>query len=352
MPTMTEPIDGVTVGADTHADTHVGAVLDGLGRVLGTEEFAASPAGYEAFHSWSATFGPIVAAGIEGTGSWGLGLARHLAAEGVECVEVNRPNRQHRRRHGKSDTADAIAAARAVQSEQATGKPRGHHGNAESLRMIRVADRSAVKARTQAINQLRSLISTGPDELTSALKTKTRKAMIETAANFRPAPGRCDPITTAKLAMRSLARRVQQLDTEITELRVARDVLVEQTAPRELLNEPGVGPGVAADLIITIGDNPERVSSEQAFAALCGVSPVDCSSGRNQRHRLNRGGDRQANSALWRIVLVRLSWDQETRDYMARQLAAGKTKREAIRNLKRYVARQIWRILQHHPLTT
>ncbi len=352
MPTMTEPDNGVTVGADTHADTHVGAVLDPLGRLLATNEFAADQAGYEAFHAWSATFGPITAAGIEGTGSWGSGLARHLTAQGVKCVEVNRPNRQHRRRHGKSDTADAIAAARAVQSQEATGAPRGHNGNAESLRMIRVADRSAVKARTQAINQLRSLISTGPDELTATLKPKTGRAIVETAASFRPAAHRSDPITTAKLAMRSLARRIQQLDTEIVELRAARDTLVEQTAPPELLDEPGIGSSVAADLIITIGDNPGRLTSEQAFAALCGTSPVDCSSGRNQRHRLNRGGDRQANSALWRIVLVRLAWHQPTRDYMERQLAAGKTKREAIRQLKRYIARHIYRLLQQHPLTT
>lgn len=352
MPTMTEPERGVTVGADTHADTHVGAVLDPLGRLLGTKEFPADHSGYEAFHAWSRSFGPITAAGIEGTGSWGSGLARHLAAKGVACVEVNRPNRQHRRRHGKSDTADAIAAARAVQSQQATGTPRGHNGHAESLRMIRVADRSAVKARTQAINQLRSLISTGPEELAGSLKGLTRKAIIKTAANYRPATGSYDPITTAKLAMRSLARRIQQLDIEIAELRVARDAVVKQTAPKELLDEPGIGASVAADLIIAIGDNPGRLASEQAFAALCGVSPVDCSSGRNQRHRLNRGGDRQANNALWRIVLVRLAWHQPTRDYMDRQLARRKTKREAIRQLKRYIARHIYRLLQQHPLTT
>lgn len=352
MPTMTEPGRGVTLGIDTHADNHVGAVLDPLGRILATEEFTANTDGYEALLAWSSGFGPINAAGIEGTGSWGSGLARYLANQGVKCVEVNRPNRQHRRRHGKSDTADAVAAARAVQSEQATGLPRGHNGNAESLRMLRVADRSAVKARTQAINQLRSLISTGPEELTATLKPLTRKEIVATASSYRPACDRYDPVTTTKIAMRSLARRIQQLDTEVQQLRITRDALVEQSAPAELLDQPGIGNAVAADIIITIGDNPQRLASEQAFAALCGASPVDCSSGRSQRHRLNRGGDRQANNALWRIVMVRLACHQPTRDYMDRQLANGKTKREAIRQLKRYVARHIWRTLQQHPLTT
>ena len=352
MRTMTELDGGVTVGADTHADIHVGAVLDPLGRVLGTEEFPASAAGYRALFEWSSGFGPIATAGIEGTGSWGSGLARYLAANDVTCVEVNRPNRQHRRRHGKSDTADAIAAARAVQAGEATAEPRGHDGNAESLRMIRVAARSAVKARTQAINQLRSLIATGPDELTGRLKGATLKVIVDTAASLRPAAGCHDTTTVAKVSMRSLARRIHQLDAEIEDLNETRDHLVELTAPAELLDQPGIGPAVAADLIIAIGDNPERLASEQSFAALCGTSPVDCSSGRQQRHRLNRGGDRQANSALWRIVLVRLAWHQPTRDYMTTKLAEGKTKREVIRQLKRYIARHIWRTLQHHPLTT
>jgi transposase len=352
MTTMTEPDRGVTIGIDTHADFHVAAALDELGRVRNTETFAASPVGNDGLLAWADQFGPISAAGIEGTGSWGASLARFMADNGVRCVEVNQPNRQHRRRHGKSDTTDAIGAARAVQAGEATATPRGHNGNAESLRLIRVAHRSAVKARTQAINQLRSIITTGPDTLTARFVPMTRNDLVGSAARLRPAAGGAGPVNAAKIAMRSLARRIETLNDEIADLETTRNDLVDRTAPDELLNELGVGPAVAADLLIAVGDNPRRLHSEAAFAALCGVSPVESSSGRQQqRHRLNRGGDRQANSALWRIVMVRLSCHQETRDYMNKCLAGNKTKKDAIRCLKRTMARRIYKILRDHPPT-
>ncbi len=342
---MTETGGPITLGVDTHRDNHVAANLDKLGRVLSTKTFPTTASGYQAMVEWAETFGPIDVAGIEGTGSWGAGLTRHIASLGIEVREVNRPNRQHRRRHGKSDTADAIAAARAVQSGEAAGLPRGNNGDIEALRAIRVAHRSAHKARTQATNQLRSLTATAPDQMRDRLRALSTTELVRTAARFRPSASTND---ANKIAMRSIARRAAALTIEIAELETIRDRIVDQAAPPELMAEHGVGPETAANLLIAFGDNPQRVHSEAAFAALCGVSPVDCSSGRNQRHRLNRGGDRQANNALWRITIVRLSSHQPTRDYMARSLANGKTKKETIRNLKRYIARHIWKILQHH----
>lgn len=348
MTTMTQVGRNVTLGVDTHKDAHVAAVLDDRGAVLATQQFKACPSGYRSLMRWAAGFGTITVAGIEGTGSWGAGLCRFLDTHEIQCVEVNRPNRQHRRRHGKSDTADAVGAARAVQSGEATGQPRGNNGGVEGLRVIRCAHRSAVKARTQAINQLRSLISTAPDEIQTQFASATRDQIVHTAARFRPSD-HPDPINTTKHAMRSIARRVEFLNDEINELETRRTTLAQLVAPPELLAETGVGPSVASDLLIAFGDNTDRIHNERSFAALCGVSPIDASSGRQHRHRLNRGGDRYANNALWRITMVRLSCHPETQDFAARTIARGKTKRETIRILKRYIARRIWKILyQHH----
>lgn len=347
-PPTTEPGHGVIVGVDTHRDVNVAAVLDPLGRQLGVESFPTNTRGYQELTEWASLHGPVETVGIEGTGSWGAGLARHVTARGIRCVEVDRPNRQHRRRHGKSDSADAVAAARAVLAGTATGQSRGHNGPVESLRAVRVAYRSANKARTQAINQIRALLTTAPDPLRTRFTGSPLRDIIETCSRFRPQSPVC-PTEGAKLALRTLAKRVQHLDDELAELGQTRCQLVTACAPPELLAEKGIGPKVAADLLIAFGDNPDRIRSEASFAALCGVSPVDASSGRQQRHRLNRGGDRQANSAIWRIVLVRLRTDEETRDYIARALNNRKTKPEAIRALKRYVARRIWKILNQHP---
>lgn len=333
----------VTVGVDTHADNHVAVALDELGRVLGTETFPTHRAGYEALFDWAGGFGQLDKAGIEGTGSWGAGLARCGAARGVRCVEVNRPNRQHRRRHGKSDAADALAAARAVQSGEATAAPRGRGGPVEGLRTNRVAHRSAGKARTQAINQLRALIVTAPDQLREIFDGLNQHDVIVRASRFRV--NGADEINTTKHAMRSLAHRIGHLTDELAELEALRHQLVHAAAPPALLEEHGVGPHVAADLLIAFGSNPGRIATDAAFAALCGVSPIDASSGHQHRHRLNRGGDRQANNALWRIVTVRMSSHEPTKAYIAKRIADDTTKREAIRSLKRYVARHIWKIL-------
>lgn len=344
MSTMAQAERVVTVGVDTHRDVHVAAVLDERGGLLGTGSFPATAKGYAALLGWASEFGPVCGIGIEGTGSWGAGLARHVTEAGVDCVEVMRPNRQHRRRYGKSDTADAVAAARAVLSGEATGGSRGGEGPIEGLRTNRVVLRSAKSARIQAINQIKSLVVTAPDQLRRALEGLTNKQLVGTVARFRITS---DPgvVNTTKMAMRSLGCRVEYLEEEIAELKAFRDPLVDEAAPEELLDEFGVGPDVAASLLITYGANPDRIRNEAALAALCGVSAVDASSGLQQRHRLNRGGDRQANHALWRIVTVCLAHHQPTRDYIAKRISEGKTRKEAIRSLKRHLARRIWKIL-------
>lgn len=343
--TMTRPDTAITVGVDTHKDLHVAAALDGRGAVLGTESFCATAGGYEQLRCWADRFGEIDAVGVEGTGSWGAGLTRHLAAAQVRVIEVNRTNRQHRRRHGKSDTADAIGAARAVQSGEATAVPKSGSGPVEAVRALRVTMRSAVKARTQAVNQMRSLLDVADPQLRSELGALNAKHLAARAARFRPGTDVTDPAVATKTALRSLARRYQALTTEINELRALLDTAVQAAVPPALLAEHGVGTDTAAALLIAAGDNPHRMHSDAAFAALCGVAPVDASSGRQQRHRLNRGGNRDANSALWRIVLVKMASDPQTRDYIARRVTEGKTKREAIRSLKRHLARRYWKLL-------
>jgi transposase len=335
----------VTGGVDTHRDTHVAAVLDQMGRVLGTESFPATPKGYRTLTGWMRTHGTIESVGVEGTGAWGAGLARHLESVNVEVIEVTRPNRQRRRRYGKTDTTDAISAARAVQSGEATNPPRGGMGPVESLRLLRIARRSAMKQRTAVANQIHALIVTAPDTIRTHHQGLTLTRTVTIAAAYRPGDP-LEPTQAAKHALKTLAMRYQQLTSELATLDTHITSIVHTIAPPGLLDMCGVGPQVAADLLITAGTNPTRITNPRSFAALCGVSPVDASSGLHQRHRLNRGGDRQANAALYRITIVRLRWHQPTRNYMTRRLQQGKTKQETIRCIKRYIANEI-----HHHLT-
>ncbi len=326
MPRIADSAQAVTGGVDTHAEVNVAAVVDAIGRVLGTEEFPTTAGGDQAVLAWMRRHGRLVKVGVEGTGSYGAGLARYLAAQGVEVVEVIRPNRQARRQRGKSDAADAVAAALAALNGEASGRPKTHDGAAESIRMLRVARRP-----------LR--------ERLAPLPTNERVAI---AARFRPGE-LTDPTEAAKAAMAIVARRHQTLTAEIDQLDARLDALVEHAAPPVFLAKQGVATQVASALLVTVGDNPTRLDSEAGFAALCGASPVDASSGKQRRHRLNRGGDRQANSALWRIVTIRMSHDPRTRAYVARRTAEGKTTKEIIRCLKRYVAREIYKALVAHP---
>jgi transposase len=285
---------------------------------------------------------------VEGTGAYGAGLARHLRAAGQTVIEVDRPDRKTRRQRGKSDPIDAYAAAAAVLSGAAAGTPKTRDGRVEAIRTLRVARRSAIKGRTQAINQLKALVLTGPAELRQALAGQSTRQLLATCrrlrAEKRPVEA-ADPITAAtKLTLRRLARRIAALSEEIDELDADLRPLVTATAPA-LIAVYGVGPEVAAQLLVTAGDNPERLRSEAAFAQLCGTAPLPASSGRTTRHRLNRGGDRHANFALHIIALVRLSSHQPTQDYAARRRAEGLSNLEIIRCLKRYIAREIYTAL-------
>jgi transposase len=328
-------------GVDTHAQVHVAAAVDGAGRVLGTGSFPVSAQGFAELLGWLRGWGELARAGVEGTGSYGAGLARYLAGHGVTVLEVNRPDRARRRRHGKSDPVDAVSAALAALRGQDCGTPKSGGGAAESLRALRVARRGAVKARGQAGNQLRDLLVTAPGEVRAELAGLAGAKLAAACAAFTGTAS-ADPAAAIRAAMASIARRWHQADQEAAALGAAMEDLAGAAAP-ELTDRTGIGPQSAAALLIAAGDNPGRIGTEAAFAALCGVSVVDCSSGKHQRHRLNRGGDRQANSALWRIVQTRLRHDQRTKDYLERRTSQGKTRKEIIRELKRYVAREVWK---------
>lgn len=340
-----EPLfTGIVGGVDTHKDVHVAAACDPLGRVLGTREFSTTTAGYRRLSKWLSSFGEVEAVGVEGTGTWGAGLTRFLTGAGIRVVEVDRPNRQTRRRRGKSDTIDAEEAARAVVAGRASAVPKDRTGPVECIRLLRNARNGAMKARGQAGNQLHALIDTAPEDVRDRFRDLSSTVRVRTAARLRPGPV-TSPSAAAKTAIASVARRIEHLDTEITALDEQLGALVAATAPR-LLARHGVGVHTAGALLVAAGDNPQRLAHEHSFAALCGTSPVEVSSGKRQRHRLNTGGDRDANSALWRIVIVRMATDPATKAYVARRVAQGRTKKEIIRCLKRYTARQAYRDLR------
>jgi len=334
----------VTGGVDTHLDVHVAAALDQVGGLLGVREFAATAGGHASLLGWLRSFGPVAVAGVEGTGSYGAGLARYLTAAGVRVVEVNRPDRQDRRRQGKSDPLDAVSAARAALSGRASAVPKSQDGPAEALRALMVAKRSASRARTQAITQARALLVTGPADLRDRLAGHSPAELIEAIAVLRPRAGDV-PGDAARAALRALGRRARFLDAQIGHLDELIVPLVTVRAPG-LLALHGVGPDTAARLLVAAGDNPGRLRSESSWAHLCGVAPVPASSGKVRRYRLNRGGNRDANSALWRIVLVRMASHPPTRAYVERRSNQGLTKKEIIRCLKRYVAREVYRHLR------
>jgi transposase len=340
----------ITVGVDTHADSHVAVALDQLGRLVGTRTIPTTPVGYAALLDWATTLGRVDRIGVEGTGSYGAGLTRWLHAHGQVVIEVDRPDRAARRRQGKTDDLDAHAAARAVQAGTATGQPKAGDGRVEMIRSLRLARRSAVKARTQAANQLKALVVTAPDVLRAQLRRLPLTELVTTAARLRPAATPTTPTDGAKLALRSVAGRWRQLTEEITALDVQLDRLVAAAAPA-LLAVKGVGTETAAALLVAGGDNPERLRSEAAFAHLCGVAPIPASSGKTTRHRLNRGGNREANWALYLIAVGRMAWHRPTRAYVKRRTKEGKSKAEIIRCLKRYIARELYRILVAAPAT-
>jgi transposase len=338
----------VVLGVDTHQDVHVAVVLSALGVLLASRQVATTPAGYHELITWARSHGRLDRAGVEGTGSYGAALTRILRAEGVQVIEVNRPDRSLRRRRGKSDLVDAEAAARAVLSTAATAIPKAADGPVEAMRVLKIAKDSAVRARVQALNQLKAVLVSADPALREALRPLSTQRLITRCADLDIRAGTEDDHGVAAATahtLRQLARRIQYLTREIRDAQRRIAAAVASTAPR-LLELDGIGPDAGATLLIAAGDNPDRLTSEASFAALCGVSPVEASSGKSQRHRLNRGGDRQANAALYRAVLIGLRWNPKTREYARRRTAEGMSKREIIRCLKRYLARSIYKIIR------
>jgi transposase len=346
MGSMNDARRRVVGGVDSHADSHEVAVLDERGVLVATGSFAATIVGYRALLGWLRSFGEVDRVGVESTGSYAAALTRYLVAEDVVVLEINQPHPHTRRRRGKTDQIDAELAARHALSLQTCSAPKRTDGVVESIRQLRVARDSAMKARNGAVLQLGSLVITAPAELREQLaERKTLDGKATLCRRLRPDPTRAsDPVNAAKVALRSLGRRIATLEAEIRDLDKQLAPLVERAAPRTIALL-GVGPSHAGRLLVSAGQNIERLRSEAAFAALCGTSPIPVASGKTSRFRLNRGGDRQANHALHMIVLTRLRYCPKTRAYLERRTAEGKTKREIIRCLKRYIAREIHRTL-------
>ena len=324
----------IIIGVDTHKDIHVTVAINGIGARRGTLSIPVSPKGYQNLETWARAFGMIHAFGIEGTGSFGAGLTRFLQAKGHTVVEVNRPNRQLRHQNGKSDPLDAESAARAVLAGQANARPKSADSSVEMIRHLKVARDTAVKSRTQAMVTLKTIIINAPAALRQALDRIIGKmALIRHLAALRPGPI-LSVTASAKAALRAIARRWLTLDAEIRAHDADLEALTASCAPA-LLEAHGISTGTAAEMLILVGDNPERIRSEAAFAKLCGACPIPASSGKTNRHRLNRGGNRQANAALYRVVIVRMRNHQPTLDYVKKRKADGKGKMEIIRCLKR-----------------
>lgn len=326
------------LGIDTHKHTHVAVVLDGLGRHQGMLTFAASDEGAAQLLSWGNAHGSPMIAGVEGTGSYGYQLTRSLQAAGLTVVEVNRPDRANRRRKGKSDPVDAEAAARAVLAGQATAVPKNREGAVESLRALTIARNSAVKATTTASNQIKAILVGADQDLRERILVKSLLELATRCSQLAPIDGQ-------HAALASLGRRWLQIHQEVLELDTMIRALVRRTAPA-LIERPGIGIHSAAQLLITAGGNPDRLHSDAAFAALCGVSPVQASSGQTHRHRLSRGGDRAANNALWTIANNRMIHDQRTIGFATRRQATGDSRNDTLRVLKRYIARETFAIIR------
>jgi transposase len=331
----------VVGGADTHADTIHVAALDHVGRELGDREFATTPAGYAAALAFLTAFGPVRVVGIEGTSSYGAGLARAACAAGLEAREVIRTGRSVRRRRGKSDPIDAYEAARAVLSEQAAAAVKD--GSVEALRALNNGGRSAVKARTAAISQIQHMLITAPAPVREKYRPLNDTRLLAALAACRP--NTQEPNARMVLsALKALAQRHQFLTTQAAALAEQIRDLASAANPH-LLSLRAVGPNTAAQLLITAGGNPDRLLSDASFAALCGTAPVPASSDKTTRYRLSRGGDRAANRALYTIALVRMSCDARTRDYVRTQGAKGRTHPEIVRLLKRAIAREVFKSL-------
>jgi transposase len=335
----------VVGGVDTHQDLHAAAVVSADGSVLGSESFSTTRAGYRAMLRWFCSYGELARVGVECTGTYGAGITRHLALAGVPVLEVTGPDRSLRRAKGKDDELDAIAAAQAALTGQRVQVAKDRSGAVEALRVLRTTRRTAIKCRRATLQQLHNTIVASPDELRDQVRNLTRMQLLRTCASWRPDTlGYRDPVVATRIALKSLARRVLDLADEVADLDRLIDPLVEELCS-PLMQLVGVGTNSAGEFIVAAGENPDRLRSEAGFAMLCGACPIPASSGKTQRHRLNRGGNRQANSALHIVALSRMRIDPRTKKYVERRLAEGLSKREIMRCLKRYIAREVYYVL-------
>jgi len=342
MPIVTANSSTVIGGVDTHQDLHTAAVVNIDGAVLGSQSFSTTRAGYRAMLHWFRSYGELARVGVEATGTYGAGITRHLALAGVPVLEVTEPDRSLRRAKGKDDTLDAFAAAQAALTGQRVQVAKDRSGAVEALRVLRTTRKTAIKCRRAALQQLHNTIVASPDEVRDQVRNLTRMQLLRTCASWRPdILVYRDPVVATRIALKSLARRVLDLNDEVADLDRLIDPLVEEIGSA-LTQLHGVGTDSAGEFIVAAGENPDRLRSEGGFAMLCGACPIPASSGKTQRHRLNRGGNRQANSALHIVVLSRMRTDSRTKKYVERRLNEGRTKREIMRCLKRYVAREIY----------
>lgn len=336
----------IVVGVDTHKHVHVAAVMDSVSGIQSSLTIATDNGGYQQLVDWAAGFGQIIAFGIEGTGSYGAGLTSFIRRNGHRVVEVNRPDRRMRRLAGKSDTLDAENAARAVLAGFATAEPKTPDGTVEMIRQLKAAHDGAVKDRTSAMITLKTMLIHAADQLRQDTARKTQIMLARHLASLRPTRLET-PDDSIRHTLRSIARRWIALDAEAMELQTMIEELVLKTAP-QLVQPFGIGVDTAAEILIVVGDNPERIRSEAALAKLAGISPIPASSGMTSgRHRINHGGHRQLNAAIYRTVIVRMRFHQPTIDYVARRTAEGLSKRDIIRCFKRYVIREVFHLI--HP---
>lgn len=337
---------GLVAGVDTHKNTHHVAILDHVGRPVADREFRADGRGYAQIIAFLREHGEVDRVGVEGTGSYGAGLTRALTAAGVSVVEVARQDRRARRLRGKSDPLDAHQAAVTVLADTNTAIPKTGDGAVESMRTLLGERRSAAKARAQAMNQIHALLITAPELVRQAFRALSGQRLIRALAKTRPGTSAsADPEVVARQTLRRLAVRYLTMQAEIDLIEQQLDALIRQVNPA-LLSLSGVGPVTAATLLVAAGDNPERLATRASFAALAGVAPIPASSGQRTRHRLSRGGNRHANAALHRIVLLRMRHrEPRTMAYFERRRAEQLTDRDIMRCLKRHIANEIYAIL-------
>ena len=343
---MAKPRRKVIAGIDTHADTHHVAVISETGEHLADREFLAVGSGYRKIMEFITGFGPVTAVGVEGTGSYGAELSRVLSREGLQVLEVMRPNRQGRRLRGKSDPLDAYQAAEAALSGSRVATPKSRDGAVESLRVLRAERTTAMRARVAVMTQIKSILVSAPEAIRAKYRDLARAALMSALEKSRPAGNPVEPAYATAIVLKRLAIRYRHLDDELALIDGELDAVITLHAPM-LRDLHGVGTEVASQLLVTVGDNPERIGTEAKFASLVGVAPVPASSGNTIRHRLSRGGDRQANKAIHHVALVRMKSDTRTKNYVARRRHEGKNTKEIMRCLKRYIAREIYEQLLH-----